>query len=131
MTVSTPDSPLYCPDGQARGTFMDRMTEATLAEFSAENALEALDEAVRFEHLTGFITLRRHFSRAFATTDIVVGGGGDSSVDSIAIIVNGALVTDIDQVEELLEQNGDLDVTFVFVQAERSPSFDGSKIGNI
>ncbi len=107
------------------------MTNDTLEEFSKENQLVGSVDA-RFEHLTGFLCLRRHYSRGFATDDIVVGdGGSDSSVDTIAILINGALVTDVDQIEEMLEQNGDLDVKFVFVQASTSASFDGAKIGNI
>ena len=38
------------------------------------------------------------------------------------------MVTDQELVKELAETNGYLDVTFVFVQAERSSSFEGSKI---
>jgi len=62
---------------------------------------------------------------------VVVGKGGDTGLDAIAIIVNGALITDVDQVEEMLEQNGYIDASFIFVQAERSQSFDGAKIGTI
>ncbi len=52
-----------------------------------------------------------------------------SGIDAIAILINGSLVTDSELVAELAETNGYLDVTFVFVQAERSAAFDGAKIG--
>ena len=45
--------------------------------------------------------------------------------------MNGSLMTDVDQVQEMLDQNGYLEATFIFVQAERSPSFEGAKIGTI
>jgi hypothetical protein len=108
---------------------MDRITEQLLGQFSAENSLDGLAEDVRFEHLTAFLTVRRHYSRALDSNDIVTGSGGDTGLDAIAIIVNGVLITDVDMVEELLEQNGYLDATFIFVQAERSASFDAAKIG--
>ena len=108
---------------------MDRITEQLLGQFSTENSLEGLAEDVRFEHLTAFLTVRRHYSRALDSNDIVTGSGGDTGLDAIAIIVNGVLVTDVDMVEELLEQNGYLEATFIFVQAERSASFDAAKIG--
>ena len=38
-------------------------------------------------------------------------------------------MTDVDTIDELLSQNGYLDVTFVLVQAEGSPHFDSSKVG--
>ncbi|WP_158511754.1 AIPR family protein [Sphingobium sp. TKS] len=110
---------------------MDRITEALLAGFSKEHSLEHLPEDKRFEHLTAFAMIRRHYNRSFSTADVVLGGGGDTGVDSIAIIVNNRLVTDADTVHELAEQNDYIEPTFIFVQAERSSSFDGQKIGNI
>lgn len=110
---------------------MDRITASVLAEFSKENQIEKLDEEDRFEHLTAFLATRRHFSRALDTSDIVVGSGGDTGVDAIAILVNGALITDVDQVQEMYDQNGFIEASFIFVQAERSAGFDGAKIGTI
>ena len=60
---------------------------------------------------------------------LVTGEGNDTGIDSIAIIVNNNIVTDVGAIEDLLAVNGYLDVTFVFVQAERAPHFDSAKIG--
>jgi hypothetical protein len=108
---------------------MDRITESLLQEFSAENILEKLPEERRFEHFASYVTVRRHFSQTFDTFDIVTGGGADTGIDAIAIIVNGSLVTDVDSFEEVAQGAENLDVTFIFVQAERSSSFEASKIG--
>ena len=43
--------------------------------------------------------------------------------------MNGSLVTEPEEVQDLVETNGYLDVTFVFTQAERSPNFETAKIG--
>jgi hypothetical protein len=110
---------------------MNKIVESILQEFSKSNSIEALEEWERFEYLTSYLTIRRHFSRALDLKDVVVGKGNDTGLDAIAIIVNGALMTDVDQVQEMLDQNGYLEATFIFVQAERSPSFDGAKIGTI
>jgi hypothetical protein len=110
---------------------MDRITTSILEAFSKENKIEGLEEDERFEHLTAFLTIRRHFSRALDTMAVVVGKGGDTGIDAIAVIVNGALIIDVDQVQEMLDQNGYLEASFIFVQAERSASFDGGKIGTI
>src|SRR5947209_17305476 len=101
---------------------MDIITQALLAEFSKANQTEHLPEDKQFEHFVAFITLRRHHTRTFDTTDMVIGDGADTGVDSIAIIVNGALVTDVDSVAELAERNGYLEVNFIFTQADRGPS---------
>jgi hypothetical protein len=44
---------------------MDRITQQLLGEFSADNNIAMLPEETRFEHLTAFLTVRRHYGRAF------------------------------------------------------------------
>ena len=75
------------------------------------------------------MTVQRHFADTFETGDVVTGSGGDTGIDAVAILVNGMLVSDIETFEDHAEIPGTLDVTFIFVQAERSPSFDSAKIG--
>ena len=109
---------------------LDRITRGLLDEFGTEFGVADLPEDRRFEHMTAWITTRRHYNDAqFDPADIVTGSGGDTGIDGIAIIVNNNLVTDVDTITDLLELNGYLDVTFVFIQAERSSGFDMAKIG--
>ena len=108
---------------------MDRITSALLTEFSRQNQLKNLPEDTRFEHFATYLAASRHVADTFDTADLVAGAGGDTGIDAIAIVVNGSLVTDSELVGELVATNGYLDVTFVFVQAERSAAFDGAKIG--
>ncbi|MEQ9814544.1 MAG: AIPR family protein [Azospirillaceae bacterium] len=112
------------------GNMLDRVTESLLAGFSKENGIEALEEFKRFEHFATFSVMRRHYSRSFSTDDDVIGAGGDTGIDAVAIIVNNVLVTDIDAVREIAGQNDYLEPVYVFVQAERSPSFDAAKVGS-
>ena len=106
---------------------MDRVSESLLTEFSNERGLSHLPEDKRFEHFTSFITIGRHYSETFDTEDVLVGTA--SGIDGIAVIVNGTLVADAENLEEF-DDAGELDVTFVFVQADRGASFDAAKIGN-
>ncbi|MFG0593581.1 AIPR family protein [Delftia sp. WSY_9] len=108
---------------------MDRITTSLLSEFIAEEGLKKLPEDKQFEHFSAFLTIGRSLPEAFKTTDVVIGSGGDTGIDAIAIIVNGSLIEDEAAVDDLLERNGYLDVTFIFVQAERSSSFETTKIG--
>jgi hypothetical protein len=108
---------------------MDRITKSFLDEFVSEYSLEALPEDRAFEHFCGWLITSQYHSETFSTDDITVGSGGDSGIDCISILVNGSLVTDADEVAELEQANGYIDATFVFVQAERSSSFDTAKIG--
>jgi len=116
-------------------TTMDLVTKNLLAEFSKEHGIEGLKESKQFEHFCAFVMIRGEHSESFDTHDVVVGddetthGGGDTGIDAVAIIANGVLITDIDELEELVEHAGYLDVTFIFVQAETSSSFESAKIG--
>jgi AIPR protein len=108
---------------------MDRITQSLLDEFSREHGVESLAEDKRFEHFACYLTLQRHYAETFATSEVVTGAGGDTGIDGIGIIANGSLVTDVEMVTDLADRNGYLDVSFTFVQAERSSSFETSKIG--
>lgn len=108
---------------------MDRITENLLKEFSTDQNLEALAESKRFEHFAAYITVRRVLGQLFDTMDVVTGEGGDTGIDGIAIIVNGFLVTDIEAFDEQAADADNLDVQFVFVQADRSPTFGVAKMG--
>lgn len=109
---------------------MDAITLSILNEFSTSFDIQNNSEDSRFEHLAAWLAVRRHHSDyTFNPSDLVTGSGGDTGIDAIGVIVNNNLVTDVDDVDSLIEVNGYLDVTFVFVQAERSSNFDTAKLG--
>jgi len=108
---------------------MDRITKSLLDEFSKEHDLLSLGEDKRFEHLAVYLTVSRHYGETFNTGESVTGSGGDTGIDGLTIIVNGSIATEPEDVEELSQTNGYLDVSFVFVQAERSAAFEMAKIG--
>lgn len=108
---------------------MDRITAKLLEEFVTENDLGALPEDKQFEHFAAEVSIARHYGESVPTPDVVTGEGNDTGIDAIAVLVNGVLVTDPDEVAEEIESTRSLDIAFVFVQAERSPGFDAAKIG--
>lgn len=108
---------------------MDLVTRSLLTEFAREHEIESLAESEQFERFAAFLTISRWVSETIDTDEVVVGSGSDTGIDAIAILVNGSLVDDEASVHEFVERNGFLDVTFIFVQAETSSSFDASKIG--
>jgi len=110
---------------------VDIVTKSLLTEFSKEYGLNALDEDKQFEHFTGFVTVRSQYTETFLPDEIVVGSGGDLGIDAIAIVTNGSLIMDVDQFNDFISDGIEyLDVSFIFVQAERSASFDGQKLLN-
>ena len=109
---------------------MDRITKSLLDEFSRDYGLEGLGEDVRFEHFASFVTVHRQHSETFDTSEIVLSESGGMGIDAVATIVNGSLITDIDSFNDLADEAAYLDVTFIFVQADRGASFEAAKIGN-
>lgn len=110
---------------------MDRVTQGFLDEFATEHELGNQPPDRKFEHFASFVTVRRHYNgESFATDEIHIGGGGDTGIDALAILVNGSIVTDVSSLQEHIDLSGHFDVTFVFVQAERSAGFDGKKIND-
>lgn len=110
---------------------MDKITSGLLNEFGENFQITALALDAQFENFATYLTVRRHFSEStFDPTELVTGSGGDTGIDGIAFVVNNTLVTDVDQIDDLLEVNKYLEVQFIFVQAEQSSNFDAAKLGN-
>jgi len=108
---------------------MDRITKSLLNEFGLENGIQGLPEETAFEHFAGSLVTQGHYADSISSEDISVGAGGDCGIDCIAILANGSLVTEPEEVQDLAETNGYLDVAFVFTQAECSAAFETAKIG--
>ncbi|WP_164940378.1 AIPR family protein [Bradyrhizobium zhanjiangense] len=102
-----------------------------MAEFVEEHELGGMPADKKFEHFAAFIAVRRHYNgEAFSTEEIHTGGAGDTAIDAIAILVNGSLVVDVESLSEHSDLSGHLDVSFIFVQADRGAGFDGKKLSD-
>ena len=108
---------------------MDLITESLLSTFVEEHGRTSLSPDRQFEHFASYITVRQQYKETFDTDDVATGGGSDTGIDAIAVLVNGRLVADNDELDDATANGAaSLDVMFIFVQAERSPHFDGAKI---
>ena len=118
-------------------TIVDIITESLLGEFSEEHGLSHLGESKRFEHFASHLIIGGEQSETFDTADVVVGdgsqtkGGSDTGIDAIAVIVNGDLIVDVEELTEQADRVGFLDVEFVFIQAETGAGFEAAKIGTL
>lgn len=110
---------------------MDLITKSMLREYCESHGYANLPEDRQFEYFATHIVTNRLQIDTVDPSDVVSSGGGDTGLDAICIVANGSLVLEPEQVEELASQNNYLDVTFLFIQAERSPSFNGTKFGEI
>ncbi len=109
---------------------MDRITRRLLDEFRDTQELGQLDESAQFERLAIFCIGSKEYGDDFDVESLCVGGGQDLGLDGIAILVNGSLVTNPEEVDDLLATNSYIEARFIFVQAKTAASFSSSEIGS-
>ncbi|VEN74078.1 conserved hypothetical protein [Candidatus Desulfarcum epimagneticum] len=109
---------------------MDKITKSLLDTFSSQYEIEALDESKQFEHFSNFSVTSKLFRGSFDLGDVHTGSGGDSAIDGMAIIVNGRMITDEDELRDVVETTSHLDADITFIQTKTSSKFDGSRIGS-
>lgn len=107
---------------------MDRITKSYLDAFRTEQSLSAISDAEAFELFADYCVVSEIYDEEFDVDDIHVGGGNDLGLDGIAAIVNGALVTSVDEVADLVNVNGVLDVMFALIQAKTASNFSGDEL---
>lgn len=110
---------------------MDLVTQSLLNSFTNEESLEiGLDDPILFEHFVNYCAVSNEYGDEFDVEELHTGGGDDLGIDGIAIIVNGTLVSDLDEVDDLATANKYLEVDLVFCQAKSGSNFSGSEISN-
>ena len=110
---------------------MNIVVQNLLSTFKEEQTLPSdLTESVIFEHFCNFLVLSKEYSEEFNLDDIHTGKGSDMAIDGIGILVNGSLVNDINEIEDLAKSNRYVEAEFIFIQAKNSSSFDGGDISN-
>jgi hypothetical protein len=107
---------------------MDRITRSYLEDFRQEQSLGELADEDTFELFANYCVVSDVYGDEFDVNDIHVGGTGDLGIDGIATVVNGALVTSAEEVEDLVAINGYIDAMFVFVQAKTANNFRGEEM---
>jgi hypothetical protein len=111
---------------------MNKIIESLLSDFRAEHKIKAeLSGDKAFEHFAANLTLGVLVDGTIDTDDSVVGEDAQPGVDAIGIVVNGALVKEIDEVETFIDLNTYLDVDFVFIQAKTSSNFATSALSDL
>lgn len=109
---------------------MDKITKSLIETFSKQYEIENVDEATKFEHFSNFSIISKLFRGSFELDDIHAGSGGDCGVDGLALLVNGRIIIDEDELRDVVETTSHLDADITFIQAKTSSSFDGSAIGS-
>jgi hypothetical protein len=111
---------------------MDLVTSNLVQTFKADEGFDnSTPNDVLFEHFANFCVLSHEYTDEFDLEDIHTGGGDDLGIDGIAVIVNGALISSPEEIDDLAESNKYIKAEFILVQAKSQSSFDGKEISNL
>ena len=122
----------------ARGTAgtaeirMDTITTSFFEDFCKRFGYTGQpEEEAQFERFAAYSIVSKYFS--IDTLDktllesVCIGGGNDWGIDTFTIIVNNRIVSQKEEIDQLLATNGYLDVKFIFIQSKRSRNFDAGE----
>lgn len=110
---------------------LDQITRALVEEFLEEAGIQPSGESTDFEKFAAHVAVSPQIDSVIDYQNVMTGAGGDTGLDAIAIIINGELITDPDDIDTFASAGTTLDVHYIFVQAESGSSFSTSKIGQI
>lgn len=108
---------------------MDKITKSLLDSFVEQFEINKSPESVQFEHFSNYSITTKSYRNSFELEDVHTGSGGDCAIDGLAIIVNGRLIFDYDELNDIVTGSGFLDADIIFIQSKTSSSFDGSQMG--
>ncbi|MCW2974387.1 MAG: hypothetical protein JWN72_2660, partial [Thermoleophilia bacterium] len=108
---------------------LEQITGSLVDQFITSNGLGHLNPSDRFERFVNFSVISREYSDTFDVEE-VSGPGNEVGLDGIAVVVNGALVTSAEEVNDLAARNGYVEAVFIMVSAKRSAGFAEAEVGN-
>ena len=110
---------------------MDRITASILDGFKTERSLDSLPRSELFESFAGYCVISNEYDDEFDSEDYRLGSSVDLGIDVSAIIVNGEIVSDKEEVRDLRGSSGFLSARIVLVQAKSSTNFEGKVISDL
>lgn len=107
---------------------MDIVTKSWFDKFRNNFELMSIEESSAFELFSIYSVVSKYVDSNVLSKDILmeiqVGNGGDWGLDGIAVVVNGKIVSSLQEVQDLHSANGYLEVKIILVQAKVSSEFD-------
>lgn len=110
----------------------DIVIEGNLKSFVEDFGFQDLPESEQFERFCSYSILNKEFNYSLSNEDLNdVSVGANKGIDSIAFHINGELVKNKAQFEEIKKTSKQkLEIKLYFLQSKTSDSFDDAQIGN-
>ncbi len=101
---------------------MDVITRSYFDDFKEKFGYDHISEEIAFEYFVNYCNVSKYFTNDSITPtmldDIATQYVADVGFDGFAVIANSRLVTNFEELEEVLRADGYLNVKFVFVEAK-------------
>lgn len=107
----------------------DIILEGFVADFSEKYGFSELTQGEQFERFSAYSILSRLHACPDDIDDLILGGERDGGIDSIAICVNGAIISSQKDIDFFIEKFRKLDVEIIFIQSKSSSKFNSGEIG--
>ena len=110
----------------------DIVIEGNLKSFVEDFGFQDLEESKQFERFCAFSILNKEFNYTLSSEDLNdISAGGNKGIDSIAFHINGELIKNKTQFEEVKKNSKQkLEIKIYFLQSKTSDSFKDAEIGN-
>ncbi|RZJ98819.1 MAG: hypothetical protein EOO46_23985, partial [Flavobacterium sp.] len=110
---------------------MDSITRSFLNDFVENKSISHLDYSKQFEYFVNFCVINKEYDSISFDEKLCSTGNSTQGIDGIGIIVNNKLCNSVSEIQQLIELNRMLTVTFVIIQAKTSSKFEGSQIESL
>lgn len=112
---------------------IDRITQSLLKDFQSKFDYEDYQENDLFEHFVNYIVLEKKLEDRLdedALSLVNIGINGTFGLDGFAILINKHLITSIEDLDEILDNNSRPTAEVFFIQSKTSNSFDVKEISS-
>lgn len=110
---------------------MDAITKSFLKEFVESKNYTSLTLSDQFEMFANFCIVNKEYDSVSFDEKEISTGKNTQGIDGIGIIVNNKLCNSVQEIQELIDLNRFLTVTFIIIQSKTSSKFDGTQIDNM
>lgn len=106
---------------------MNPIIEALLTDFCTRQEIDPSNQSLAFESFAAFCALSAERLDQGNFRDALT-DDGEEGLDAVAVIVNGSLIADPSDIDEILKTAQVFNVKYVFVQAKSSEKWDGGDV---
>ncbi len=110
----------------------NKILNSLLIDFLDDFGIKEKSESKQFEHFSNYCMFTLNCPEAYSVDnlnyqEVHTGDGNDCGIDGIMILINDTIVTNLDQLSDLIDTRK-FEAKFVFVQAKTSSNFDSGEM---